>query len=615
MKRTKIFFLLIISLVSLLNPKISSPSHAANTANKVILMSWDGTQRNHLNELLSAGKLPNLQNIINQGAMRNMVINTQNCGCTNDGDNYHTETGPAHAAMLSGYGFPTAVNHSNWDYLDQCEGNCPSVCPEATPMPNCPLPVVVYNPCFQKLGPNPIPKGLTIFERLKAFNPNIKTALITGKAAKLFPFPALKHAAPTSCCYRIPDYQDCGDNTSNPIDSCQPSNENNTIVGNRFGGFLDQNYNTPFFLFAHLKQPDDIAHLKGENSLEYSQGIIDDDIELGKIVQKLKDLGIYEQTIILVTTDHGMAEGGIALNAHHVCVPETKNIWIASNKKNVIDKQGVTAKQTSIVPTIFDIFGISKNVTPPFAGESLFNPLTISPTPTTCPNPLPPILNLPTNGANFIFIPNLYIDLIVNPVNQQCGINSTQYLINFTFRGNSYGSGWTRTTWHTGPYNYTGVATWKAKSRYFDAPYNIYRESVDSETRTYNIITPSPTPTTCSNPPAPVLKSPANGANISFIPNLYVDLAVNQISQRCGLNQAQYLMSFTFRGNTYSSPWAGTSWHTGPYNYAGVASWKAKSRYFDTPYNVYRESVVSETRTYNIITPTTTSILPTLRQL
>ncbi len=122
-------------------------------------------------------------------------------------------------------------------------------------------------------------------------------------------------------------------------------------------------------------------------------------------------------------------------------------------------------------------------------------PISISPTPTACPNPPAPSLNSPANGVNIDFIPNLYIDLIVNPIGQQCGFNKAQYLISFTFRNNTYGSGWIDpganglATWNTGPYNYPGIATWKAKSRYFDTPYNVNRVSddVDSETRSYNI--------------------------------------------------------------------------------------------------------------------------------
>lgn len=127
-----------------------------------------------------------------------------------------------------------------------------------------------------------------------------------------------------------------------------------------------------------------------------------------------------------------------------------------------------------------------------------------TPTPTACPLPLPPSLNSPANGVDIDFIPKLHIDLIVDPISQQCGTNKAQYLISFTLRGNTYGSGWIDAgvnglaTWNTGPYNYPGTASWKAKSHYFDTPYNTFRESldVDSETRTYNIVTPTSTPTT-----------------------------------------------------------------------------------------------------------------------
>jgi len=355
-------------------------------SSKVILLVWDGAQRNHLNELLAAGKLPNLQKLINQGRKRNMRIFTDNCRCINDGDNYHTETGPGHAAMLTGYGFPQMKNHANNKAREEKENDCPQRCPpEKQPE------------CFEKLGPNPIPRGRTSFERLKEFNPNIKTGLITGKDLSFFPFPAFKHAAPSSCC----GAGGCGD--GNAIDTCRPSNHTPGLVTPRFLEFLERNKNSPFFLFAHYKYPDSVGHKYGEDSQEYSNALIEDDRQTGKIVQKLKDLGIYEKTVILVTPDHGFIEKG-----HHPCVSETKNIWIVSNKRKVINRSGVVSKQTSVVPTIFDIFGIDKNVNPPFAGKSLFTPLEPTPTPTSTstptatptltptPTPTPPVSPSPT---------------------------------------------------------------------------------------------------------------------------------------------------------------------------------------------------------------------------
>lgn len=342
---------------------------AAPFASKVILIVWDGAQRDHLNELLAAGKLPNLQGLINEGRKRNMKISTENCGCTNDGNNYHTETGPGHAAMLTGYGFPQMKNHANGT-REEKENDCPKYCPPGSP-----------SECFEKLGPNPIPRGRTIFERLKEFNPNIKTGLITGKNLRFFPFPAFQHAAPSSCC----GAGGCGD--GNAIDTCHPSNDTPERVTPRFLSFLERNKNSPFFLFAHYKYPDSVGHGYGEDSQEYSNALIKDDRQTGKIIQKLKDLGIYRKTVILVTTDHGFIGRG-----HHACVPETKDIWIVSNRKNVINKSGVVSKQTSIVPTIFDIFGMDKNVTPPFAGKSLF----ASPEPSVTPIPMPTVIPTPT---------------------------------------------------------------------------------------------------------------------------------------------------------------------------------------------------------------------------
>ncbi len=333
----------------------------ACTKGKVILLSWDGTQRNHLAELLAAGKLPNLQRLIDEGQMRDMVIFTEDCRCANDGDNYHTLTGPAHAAMLTGYGFPETMNHANrskgvggapgeYEFND-----CPEYCPEGSPVE-----------CFGQLGPNPIPKGYTIFERLKEFDPIIKTALITGKDHQFFPFPAFTHAAPASC-----HSQFCVFGDGNAIDTCYPTTDDSEYVTPRLLAFIEENQHSPFFLFGHYGGPDVEGHIYGENSPEYTNSIISDDVGTGEIVRKLKDLGIYEDTIIMVTTDHGFVENRYG---HHSCQSSTKNVWIVSNRRRVIDNQDAIAKQTSIVPTIFDIFGIDKDVSPPFAGQSLLVP-------------------------------------------------------------------------------------------------------------------------------------------------------------------------------------------------------------------------------------------------
>jgi hypothetical protein len=341
----KSLFLFSLIFVFLLIPRYQIAQAAS--FDKVILLVWDGTQRNHLNELLAAGQLPNLQGLINEGKKRNLVIYTTNCLRSNDGDNYRTETNPTHAAMLTGYGYPTMNNYSN-------------------------------------SARGPIPIGYTVFERIKQFNSQIKTGMIFGHALYFFPFPAFENVAPTNCCYwywppdeEDPQKQRCGKrSTSLPpmIDSCQILEAENDAIRGRMINFLSSYYSSSFFLFGYFKEPDNIGHDYGENSQAYSNAIIDNDIQLGIIIKKLKSLGIYEQTVILVDTDHGFSEGA---KSHSTCEKNTKNIWIVSSKEGVVDGQVTVAKQTSIVPTVLDIFGISKSVNPPFAGESLYNLQTI----------------------------------------------------------------------------------------------------------------------------------------------------------------------------------------------------------------------------------------------
>ncbi|MBN1273188.1 MAG: alkaline phosphatase family protein [Candidatus Aminicenantes bacterium] len=321
----------------------------------VVLIVWDGSQRRHVFEMLDNHALPHLENIIEQGALRLMEINTENCRCTGDGDNYHTETGPAHAAMLTGYGFPVTKNHANRASVEKEDGDCTAYCPDGS------------NPvCWDQLGPHTIPKGLTVFERLKKQYPRLITGMITGKDHKFFPFPAFQNAA--SMNVESPDTGLRGMGTEFVLDVCMMNFFPPQIETPLALDFLSQYKNQPFFLFLHYKEPDEVGHLYGENSNHYTQALIEVDMETGLVVNKLQELGIYEKTIVLVTTDHGFVEGDIQ---HHDCVPDTKNLWIACNRDYVIKKQ-VRAVQTSIVPTIFDIFGMDKNVTPPFSGSSLF---------------------------------------------------------------------------------------------------------------------------------------------------------------------------------------------------------------------------------------------------
>ncbi len=117
-----------------------------------------------------------------------------------------------------------------------------------------------------------------------------------------------------------------------------------------------------------------------------------------------------------------------------------------------------------------------------------------SATPTPCANPPPPTLYSPRDGANFPVGSSL--DYFIIPISNKCGGSNPEYQINFLFRGKSYSGSWNGTSWlSTGPYNFPGIVTWKAKTRYYDSFYRTYKESPWSAPWAYNIISATPTPT------------------------------------------------------------------------------------------------------------------------
>lgn len=85
---------------------------------------------------------------------------------------------------------------------------------------------------------------------------------------------------------------------------------------------------------------------------------------LGRIVVKLKELGIYERTCIYVTADHGMDEG----KTSHAMAPY---VFLATNDPGI--KRG--GDQRDIVPTILSQMGIDlSEITPALPGRLLTQP-------------------------------------------------------------------------------------------------------------------------------------------------------------------------------------------------------------------------------------------------
>ena len=289
----------------------ASPQEAAPPPVNVILMSWDGVHQEAIRELLAPGvvgwgeqvptRLPGLKTLIAEGKLSCEVIVT-----------HATDTKAGHAQMLTGYE------------------------PEVTG--------VYDNANFQEM-----PTGLTIFERLEArFGDEIATIMVKAKTTNI----GRQKGEPF--------YNACRPDNSLHTDwvvEPAPGGDNSAgWVGGKMLEALDKYGKGRFFAFFHFADPDVAGHFHGEGSADYRNAIVTCDDWLGKVVTKLKELGVYDQTLLYVTADHGFTPG----TTDHSRAPF---VWLATNDPAIL--RG--GNQGDIVPTILRRFGIDpRSVTPPF---------------------------------------------------------------------------------------------------------------------------------------------------------------------------------------------------------------------------------------------------------
>jgi hypothetical protein len=339
---------------------ISAVLQAADVPRGIMVVGWDGAERYNVKRLLAAGDLPNLAALVKEGALVDIDIATG-----------ATETATGFAQILTGYS------------------------PDKTG--------VVTDKIYR-----PIPRGYTIFERLKNFfgPENIQTAAIIGKTSYY-----LSEDNP----FKIPydswreiqiEQKKIDDNRPGP-DELQGGQivekdgakfvkmpggpflnakdqidlfANGLILNEKVGAAaidqLEKCKDKRFFIFVQFIQPDKNGHKYGENSPEYSEGIISDDLWTGKIIDKLKDLKIYDKTLIYVTADHGFDIG----TKNHSYSPY---IFLATNDKRV-NRNGA---REDIAPTVLKRFGLDlSKIKPRLDGIPLDEPAPERKAPVEKPN-------------------------------------------------------------------------------------------------------------------------------------------------------------------------------------------------------------------------------------
>ncbi|MBS3072398.1 alkaline phosphatase family protein [Candidatus Pacearchaeota archaeon] len=295
-----------------------------NTSFNVLVIGWDGTQRDHFWECYNKklpgceNGLPNLKRL-SKGKIFNTTIT-----------NGVTATKPGWAQILSGYDAEITGVYSNENFTA-------------------------------------IPEGYTVFEKLENNfgDDNIVTIFLGAKGHNLGDLCKGDTWATNNGKVKTAKESEPWCNAKNNIDIFENHLKENDNVVSEALPLLEQNKNKRIFGFILFYGPDHLGHHYGENSQEYTDAILNDDKDLGKIIDKLKELGIYDRTYIYVTTDHGFDEGQMT----HRNAPYT---FLATNDPAVV--RGGDRKD--IAPTILAKFGVDngkiRNL-PSLSGISLYS--------------------------------------------------------------------------------------------------------------------------------------------------------------------------------------------------------------------------------------------------
>ncbi len=151
--------------------------------------------------------------------------------------------------------------------------------------------------------------------------------------------------------------------------------------------FEARQHHQPFFIVAHI---DDVHHPykaarghavpafegKNETLVNYDRGIARFDQTLAGVLAHLKNLHLYDNTVVIVTADHGeeFDEHGGTIHSRS-CYDEVVHVPL------VLHIPGVEAQQVNdrvalvdIVPTLLDLLG-KRSDPPPLDGQSLLVPV------------------------------------------------------------------------------------------------------------------------------------------------------------------------------------------------------------------------------------------------
>jgi len=294
---------------------------------KVVLISVDGGTKSWIDYLIAQDELPNLERLRNEGVEMELRITS-----------HVTKTDPGLAAIETGYGAKTTGVTRN-----------------------------TFGAGSEKLS---VPDGLTITERIKSlYGSSWKTGLF-------FPWSQGETNVTDTMDATYWNQKEETDVWFSP-EVLAWSQSNETLRKNSLSSdgllranftatmvskFIERYAHENFYIRTHWTEPDYTGHAHSDHTVEgrigeqYRNALKDCDAALGIVISTLEKFGVYEDTLILFTSDHGFwgAHGGegYPLENHNVSV-----VPFFSNYAGMGNDLG-WGLQVDIAPTILASVGI-----------------------------------------------------------------------------------------------------------------------------------------------------------------------------------------------------------------------------------------------------------------
>jgi hypothetical protein len=86
--------------------------------------------------------------------------------------------------------------------------------------------------------------------------------------------------------------------------------------------FLDESHPAPIFTYHEFAQPDSSAHDYGPHHEGARAALDETDVRIGHLLRTIESRGLFESTLFVITTDHGMAQQDVSLKANPARIPE-----------------------------------------------------------------------------------------------------------------------------------------------------------------------------------------------------------------------------------------------------------------------------------------------------